>query len=72
MFPAPFTTGAVIANEGGDTGQVISIYQPYTPITSSLKNNKIQTNIIGIKIVDMLDETPANPSHPLYCKLYNS
>tara|TARA_R100000388_G_scaffold94489_2_gene81898 strand:- start:147 stop:1889 length:1743 start_codon:yes stop_codon:yes gene_type:complete len=57
--PAPFTTGAVIANQGGDTGQVVSIYQPYTPIVSELKNNEINTNVIGIKIVDMVDEKPA-------------
>ena len=57
--PAHFTTGAVIANQGGDTGQVVSIYQPYTPIVSELKNNEINTNTIGIKIVDMLDEKPA-------------
>jgi hypothetical protein len=58
-IPAPFTTGAVNTLVGGDTGNVISTYQPYQPIISDLKNNEIQTNSIEIKIVDMLTERPA-------------
>ena len=58
-IPAPFTTGAIIENEGSDAGEVISIYQPYQPIVSSLKNNEISTNSLSIKIVNMDKETPA-------------
>ena len=58
-IPAPFTTGAINTSQGSDSGQVISTYQPYTPIVSNLKNNKITTNILNIKIVDMLTEAPA-------------
>ena len=58
-IPAPFTTGAINTQEGGDTGNVISTYQPYNPIVSDLKNNEIQTNTLEIKIVDMLTEKPA-------------
>lgn len=59
-IPSPFTTGTVIAKEGLDAGKVISIYQPYQPIISKLENNEIQTNSIAIKVVNMLDETPAD------------
>ena len=55
-LPSPFTTGTVIAQSGTDTGQVISIYQPYLPITSHLENNEINTNSFEIKIVDMKTE----------------
>ena len=58
-IPAPFTTGAINSQQGSDNGIVISTYQPYTPIISNLKNNKITTNTIEIKIVDMSDERPA-------------
>lgn len=58
-IPSPFTTGVVVAQAGYDVGQVISIYQPYQPITSSLKNNQLQMNSFRIKIVDMLTEEPA-------------
>ena len=58
-IPAPFTTGAINTQQGSDSGVVVSTYQPYSPIISELKNNKITTNIIEIKIVDMLDEKPA-------------
>jgi hypothetical protein len=58
-IPSPFTTGNVVAQAGFDVGQVISIYQPYQPITSDLKNNQLQMNSFRIKIVDMLTEEPA-------------
>ncbi len=59
-IPSPFTTGSVIAQEGSDSGQVVSIYQPYQPIISSLENNEISTNIMEIKIVDMKNEVLAD------------
>lgn len=59
-IPSPFTTGSVIAQEGADSGQVVSIYQPYTPIVSSLENNEISTNILEVKIVDMGSEQLAS------------
>ena len=58
-LPSPFTTGSVIESQGTDTGKVTSIYQPYTPIISSLKNNELQINTLSIKIVDMLTEEPS-------------
>ncbi len=58
-LPSPFTTGTIIESEGTDSGEVISIYQPYQPVISKLKNNAIQTNNISIKIVDMDSEEPA-------------
>jgi len=58
-IPAPFTTGAINTQQGSDNGVVVSTYQPYSPIISELKNNKITTNTMEIKIVDMLDERPA-------------
>jgi len=58
-IPSPFTTGTITQAEGSDAGEVISIYQPYQPIVSDLKNNKIQTNTFHIKIVNMDKETPA-------------
>lgn len=58
-IPAPFTTGAINTQQGSDNGLVVSTYQPYTPIISQLKNNKITTNTMEIKIVDMSDERPA-------------
>lgn len=58
-IPAPFTTGAINTQQGSDNGLVVSTYQPYTPIISQLKNNKITTNTMEIKIVDMMDERPA-------------
>jgi hypothetical protein len=59
-LPSPFTTGTIVAEAGSNTGQVVSIYQPYTPITSNLENNEINTNIIEIKVVDMLTEQLAD------------
>jgi len=59
-IPSPFTTGSVIAQEGSDSGQVVSIYQPYQPIISSLENNEISTNVMEIKIVDMKNEVLAS------------
>ena len=58
-IPSPFTTGTIFTNQGGDSGSVVSIYQPYQPIVSSLKNNEISTNTLSIKIVDMDTEKPA-------------
>lgn len=58
-IPAPFTTGAINTQQGSDNGLVVSTYQPYTPILSQLRNNKITTNTMEIKIVDMMDERPA-------------
>jgi len=58
-IPVPFTTGFNQSQIGTDAGQVTSTYIPYNPIVSFLKNNEIQTNIISIKIVDMLTEAPA-------------
>ena len=58
-IPSPFTTGTIFTNQGGDSGSVVSIYQPYQPIVSDLKNNDLQTNNLSIKIVDMDTEAPA-------------
>ena len=58
-IPVPFTSGFNQSQIGTDAGQVTSTYIPYNPIVSFLKNNEIQTNIISIKIVDMLTEAPA-------------
>lgn len=58
-IPAPFATGTIINNSGTDVGKITSVYQPYTPITSDLNNNDIQTNFLECKIVDMKTEAPA-------------
>ena len=58
-IPVPFTSGFNQEQQGTDAGAVTSTYIPYNPIVSFLKNNEISTNIISIKIVDMLTEEPA-------------
>ena len=60
-IPAAFTTGEVIQNTQGTAGntEIVSVYQPYNPIVSHLNNNKIETNNISFKIVDMLSEERA-------------
>ena len=58
-IPVPFTSGFNQEQTGTDAGSVTSTYIPYNPIVSFLKNNEISTNIISIKIVDMLTEEPA-------------
>jgi len=58
-IPVPFTSGFNQEQTGTDAGSVTSTYIPYNPIVSFLKNNEISTNIISIKIVDMMTEEPA-------------
>ncbi len=58
--PVPFTTGFNQSQGGTSAGVVTSTYIPYNPIVSYLQNNEIQTNNLSIKIVDMMNEIPAD------------
>ena len=55
---APFTNLTV--NQSNASSQEVStVYQPYQPIVSKMRNNAIELNSMSFKIVDMLTEEPA-------------
>ena len=60
-IPSAFATGEVIQSTQDAIGntEIVSVYQPYNPIVSHLDNNKIETNTLSFKIVDMLSEEKA-------------
>jgi hypothetical protein len=59
-IPAPFTNLAVNQTSGtvGST-KVSTVYQPYQPIISKMRNNQIEINSMTFQIVDMLTEEPS-------------
>jgi len=60
-IPAAFATGETIQSIQPNIGnaEVITVYQPYNVIESSLKNNPLEINTMSFHIVDMLSEETA-------------
>lgn len=60
-IPAAFATGETIQSIQPNIGnaEVITVYQPYNVIESSLKNNPLEINSMSFHIVDMLSEQTA-------------
>tara|TARA_R110000765_G_scaffold357467_1_gene447555 strand:+ start:1225 stop:3018 length:1794 start_codon:yes stop_codon:yes gene_type:complete len=57
---APFTNLAINQTSGTvGSSKVSTVYQPYQPIISKMRNNQIEINSMTFQIVDMLTEEPA-------------
>ena len=57
---APFTNLAInqTSSNIGST-KISTVYQPYQPIVSKMRNNQLEINSMSFQIVDMLTEEPA-------------
>ena len=58
-IPAPFGIASQLVEPGRDEQELVTVYQPYNPIISDLRNNEIKINNFGIRIVDMETEETA-------------
>ena len=57
---APFTNLSINQGNAISGQEVSTLYQPFQPIVSKMRNNQIEINAMSFQVVDMLTEEPAD------------
>jgi len=58
-IPAPFGISANLVEPNNDNMELVSVYQPYNPIITDLRNQELVLNNFDVRIVDMENESTA-------------